>query len=340
MPWVETPRVIKRTLEISNEPAHLCVRLDQLVLKRGDQVAGSVPCEDLGVVVVDHPQTTYTHTALSRMAEAGAVVVLCGRDHLPSALVMPLASHTEVVWRINDQIAASRPIQKRLWQQIIRAKILAQAGNLAADSRTRRKLAHLAREVRSGDAGACEAQAARLYWSAWLTEAPEDQWPAYLRDRPESDSAAPLTDAERPERELERFRRDTDGDGLNALLNYGYAIVRAALARALVAAGLHPALGLQHANRSNAFCLADDLIEPLRPLVDRAARRLWWADQRELDPPTKAELLGVLTEEVFIDDRSGPLLVALHRYVASLVRCLRRESKRLLIPRGRPEPKV
>ncbi len=316
--------MIKRTLEISREPAHLCVRLDQLLLKRGDEIVGSAPCEDLGVVVVDHPQTTYTHGALSRMADAGAVVILCGRDHLPNAMVLPLPSHTEVVWRIADQIAASRPLQKRLWQQIVRAKILAQAGNLAADSPTRRKLRLLARDVRSGDAGARESHAARLYWSAWLT------------DQPGSEEPAVDSGARRPRSDTVRFRRDLDGDGLNALLNYGYAILRAAVARAIVAAGLHPALGLQHANRSNAFCLADDLMEPLRPLVDRRARRLWWAGQRVLDQPTKADLIDVLTEEVFIDDRSGPLMVALHRYVASLVRALRRETKSLMIPRAHP----
>src|SRR5262245_17323270 len=134
--------MIKRTLEVSSEPAHLCVRLDQLVLKHGDQVAGTIPCEDLGVVVVDHPQTTYTHAALSRLAGAGAVVVVCGRNHLPNALVLPLAGHTEVVWRIADQIDASRPLRKRLWQQVVRAKIKAQAANLAPDCLARRKLLH------------------------------------------------------------------------------------------------------------------------------------------------------------------------------------------------------
>ena len=327
--------MIKRTLEISREPAYLCVRFDQLVLKHDGRIAGSIPCEDLGVVVVDHPQTTYTHSALSQLADAGAVVVLCGRDHLPNALVLPLASHTELVWRINDQIAASRPVQKRLWQQIVRAKIVAQAGNLAAGGPTRRKLLNLARAVRSGDAGACESQAARRYWSAWLCEPPEDQLPDYLNERPGPATTSSAPENGRLENGTARFRRDMDGDGLNALLNYGYAIVRAAVARAIVAAGLHPALGLQHSNRSNAFCLADDLIEPLRPLVDRVARRLWWAGHHELDQPTKAELLDILTEEVFVDDRSGPLMVELHRYVASLVRCLRSETKRLLIPQPR-----
>src|SRR5579864_4749203 len=169
-PRGDPPGLIKRTLEISREPAHLAVQFDQLTIKRGDQVAGSLPCEDLGVVVVDQPQTTYTHALLSRMMEAGAVLVICGRNHLPNGLLIPLSGHTEVVWRLRDQMQAPRPLQKRLWQQIVRAKIKAQGGNLAVEGPTCRKLLQIAREVRSGDSAAHESQAARLYWSAWLTE--------------------------------------------------------------------------------------------------------------------------------------------------------------------------
>lgn len=325
--------MIKRTLEISREPAHLCVRLDQLTLKRDDAVVGSIPCEDLGVVVVDHARTTYSHSALVTLARHQAVVVLCGPDHLPSALVLPLADHAQVVWRLGEQIAAPLPLRKRLWQQIVRAKIKAQADNLARNSPTRRRLLLMARDVQSGDVGNLESQAARRYWSAWIVESPDEERPEHLRDAADGEGA--LRMAASPEGDLARFRRDTEGEGLNAFLNYGYAIVRAAVARAIVSAGLNPTLGLQHAHRGNPFCLADDLMEPLRPLVDRRALRCWWSDQRELDQPTKAALLEVLTEEVTIGDDSGPLMVALHRYTASLVRCLRREDKRLLIPRRR-----
>ena len=130
------------------------------------------------------------------------------------------------------------------------------------------------------------------------------------------------------------FRRDTDGPGLNALLNYGYAVVRAALARAIVAAGMLPALGLQHRNRSNAFCLADDLIEPLRPLVDARARDLYRAGLHNLEREAKEGLLKLLAEEVRLGDETGPLLVNLHRYVASLGKCFRGAAKRLEIPRA------
>lgn len=296
--------MIKRTIEISREPVHLAVRLDQLLLRHPDlpdAADPSIPCEDIGVVMVDHPQTTYSHAALTRLMEFGAAVVLCGRDHLPLGLLLPIADHTEVVWRIHDQIAIRRPLRKQLWKQIVVAKVRAQAANLETGSKERSKLLALARRVGSGDPANIEAQAARLYWSAWL-----------------GDGTA--------------FRRDPDGDGLNALLNYGYAVLRAAVARAVVAAGLHPALGLRHANRSNAFCLADDLVEPIRPIVDARVRELHREGRLGLDQPTKGRLLELLTAEVELDGQRGPLMVALHRTAASLVRCYEGTARKLLLP--------
>jgi len=300
--------VIKRTIEISREPAHLSVRLDQLLLKRRDDTIASFPCEDVGLVVVDHPQTTYTHGALAALARSQAALLICGADHLPLAMLLPLADHTEVVWRIHEQIAVSKPVRKRLWQQLVRAKILGQASNLAQGSPPHRKLLHLAQSVRSGDPMNCEAQAARIYWAAWLINVDQSEQP------------------------VRAFYRDPDGSGLNALLNYGYAILRAAVARALVAAGLLPVLGLHHSNRSNGFCLADDLVEPLRPIVDARARELYWAGHNELDQPTKAELLELLTVEVRTGTETGPLFVSLHRMVASLVKCYQGTSRDLEIP--------
>ena len=292
--------MIKRTVEISREPAHLAVRNRQLLLKRDGAVVGSIPCEDIGVVLVDHPQTTYSHAALAELAASQAVLVVCGRDHLPAAELLPLADHTQIVWRLADQLAVSKPVRKRLWQQLVQAKIRAQAANLEPGSPPRAKLLALAREVSSGDAKNVEAQAARLYWQNWLGE--------------------------------EAFRRDVDGSGLNGLLNYGYAVLRAALARAIVAAGLHPALGLFHSNRANSFCLADDLIEPVRPLVDARARELWRQGYTELTQEAKGRILEILAEPVEFEGETGPLMTSLHRLVASLVRCFSGEGKRLLIP--------
>jgi len=292
--------LIKHTLEISREPAHLAVRNRQLLIKRDGQVCASIPCEDIGVALVDHPQTTYTHAALTALAESDAAVVICGANHLPIAVLLPLAHHSQVVTRLNDQLSAGRSLQKQLWKQIVVAKIKAQAANLSPDQPAHRKLLALAREVRSGDPRNVEAHAARIYWANWLWQ--------------------------------EEFRRDPDGVGLNAFLNYGYAVLRAAVARAIVAAGLLPSLGIHHCHRGNAFCLADDLMEPLRPVVDDRVREMYREGYDELNQPGKAALLGVLTQRMRMGEQTGPLMAMLHRHVASLVRCYTGESRRLEIP--------
>jgi CRISP-associated protein Cas1 len=293
--------VIKRTIEVSSGPAYLSAKLEQLLIHRHGGTDASIPCEDIGVLIVDQPQTTYSHSALAALARWQAVLIVCGPDHLPSALLLPMADHSQVVWRINDQLAVRKPLKKQLWRQIIRAKIRAQALMLPKEKPARQKLLDMARFVRSGDPNNIEAQAARVYWAHWLPEG--------------------------------TFRRDVDLPDLNMFLNYGYAILRAAVARALVAAGLLPALGLSHSNRSNAFCLADDMMEPLRPLVDRRVRELHADARHELNRPEKAFLLALLTEQVRLGDEKGPLMVNLHAMVASLVKCFQGRAKHLEIPR-------
>lgn len=294
--------MIKHTIEVSREPAHVTVRLDQLLLKNGDRILGSIPCEDVGFVVVDNPATTYSHSALASLARSDAVLVVCGHDHLPAGVLLPLADHSQITWRIAEQVAVSRPRRKRLWKQLVQAKIRAQAANVPEEWPAHSKLLDLASQVRSGDPSNLEAQAARVYWDNWFPE--------------------------------QGFRRDRDRPGLNSFLNYGYAVLRAAVARALIAAGLLPALGLFHSNRANAFCLADDLMEPLRPLVDDRARELYRQGYEDLSQECKGRLLEILSEPVRVSRRRGPLMVGLHRMVASLVQCYRGEAKRLEIPRA------
>lgn len=295
--------MIKRIIEISSEPYHLAVRWNQLLLCRKEhdaEPAAVLPCEDLGVVVVDHPATTYSHQALLALTDAGAAVVLCGPKHLPVGVLLPQAGHTEVVWRLQRQIESTRPLRKRLWKQIVRAKIRNQAANLKSDHPNRQRLLDLIEIVRSGDPENVEAQAAKIYWEAWGNG---------------------------------QFRRDPEGeDHLNIMMNYGYAIVRSAWARALVAAGFNPALGLFHRNRSNPFCLADDLMEPMRPWVDSIVGQLHAEGRTELDSASKRALLGLLHRTVKTGDQVGPLLVALHRSCASLDRCLQGKEKRLQLP--------
>lgn len=285
--------MVKRTLEISTEGMHLCVQDRQLLIlphgtkKSECEPRNRIPAEDLGFVVVDHRDTTYSHSALALLAEVGAVLVVCGSDHLPSGLLLPMAEHTEVVWRIDDQINISKVAQKQLWSEIVEAKVRAQASLLEAGSETRKEMESLSRRVRSGDPENIEAQAARYYWPAFLGDS--------FRRTPGSVSGGPA----------------------NAFLDYGYALLRAAVARTLVGAGLLPAIGIKHSNRSNAFCLADDLMEPLRPMVDRRAKFLVKHGHSALDPHAKRSLLPVLTETARTAAGDGPLHVVLPRYVAS-----------------------
>ncbi|MBK9119358.1 MAG: type II CRISPR-associated endonuclease Cas1 [Phycisphaerales bacterium] len=307
--------MIKRTVEISQHPAHLTVRDGQLLILRKDEppqrlpaqppeLVAAIPCEDLGVLLVEHTGCTYSHAALVQLLRCGVATVICGQDHLPAGMLLPFSEHAEVVRRLRLQLAIRAPRRKGLWKQIVAAKVRAQAANLPRGSAARTRLQVQARAVRSGDPTNVEAQAARAYWAAWLTDI----------------------------QCADGFRRLRDGPPPNNLLNYGYAVVRAAVARAVVSGGLLPAIGLKHSHRANYFCLADDLLEPLRPLVDARVRELVRAGETELHPGAKRALLEVLVQRVRTGGEHGPLLVALPGYVASLVRCLEGNAKRLEIP--------
>ncbi len=291
--------MIKRTIEISGRGNHLYVSQGSLAIRRGRVVVGTIPLEDIGLLILDCHDTTYTHSVLAEVLAAGAAVLPCGRDHLPAGLFLPQTNSLQTQ-RILSQAAADLPLRKRLWKQIVQAKIRHQAAALRAESPTARALRALVSKVRSGDPTNVEAQAARKYWPALL--GPD-------------------------------FRRSPRGDPPNNLLNYGYMVLRATVARAICAAGLHPSLGLHHHGRSNSFCLADDLLEPLRPLVDRKVQELAAAGREELDRQTKAELLTLLTQEVEVAGLKGPLMIALERMTASLVRCYAGEQKLMELPK-------
>jgi len=291
--------MIKRTVDISDGPTFLNIENDQLILTREHQRIGSVPCEDIGVLMIDHYATTYTHGALTRLLGWGAVIVLCGENHLPVGILLPVEHNELLTERLRAQVAAPLPLRKKLWKQIVVYKIKHQALNLPAEHPERRRLLAMAEKVKSGDTSNCEGQAARFYWPVMMGK---------------------------------DFRRDPKGAWPNPLLNYGYMVFRAAIGRAIVAGGLHPAIGLFHANRNNPFVLADDFVEVFRPRIDRAVVEFMKTGKTEIDRDAKRAVLELLTEPITVAGQSGPLMVGLHRMVSSLVQCFERSAKTLDLP--------
>ena len=295
--------MIKRTLYFGN-PAYLSLRLKQLVFKKPDDEseAKTIPVEDIGVVVLDHQQITITQALMAALLENNCAVVTCDAKHLPTGLFLPLCAHTLQNERFRQQLDASLPLKKQLWQQTIEAKIRNQAAILQYATGSRHNNMWIwSNEVKSGDTENMEARAAAYYWKNLFPDNPY-------------------------------FVRGQDEGGPNILLNYGYAIVRAITARALVGSGLLPTLGIHHHNRYDAYCLADDIMEPYRPYVDKLVfdmtRQGFW----ELDKEAKSKLLSLPVEEVLIDGQRRPLMLAVSQTTASLVKCFSGEIRKLVYP--------
>lgn len=297
--------MIKHTLEISQRPVRLSLRQRQLVIKLpDDEGERTYACEDIGVLILQHPAISLSSAILNALLGSGAVVIICDEKHLPSGLLLPTLTHTELVPRMMAQVEVGKPARKHAWKAIVQSKIRAQASLL--DDPYRTKLLTLAQNVKSGDSENAEAQAARIYWPALF-----------------------------PERYRDGDKRDPQSESrFNALLNYGYAIIRAATARALVSAGLQPALGVFHHKRDNPFCLADDVMEPLRPLVDAAVKSILAEvpDAENLTQEDRRTLLSLLTHTVTFNDQTGPLMATLPRYINSFYRLLTKESQNLHVP--------
>ena len=299
--------MIRRTVEFSTPGTRLSVANSQLVVERPDLPKSTLPIEDLGVVIVDDVRAIYTQAVFLSLLEAGATIVVTGRDHLPVGMMLPLDAHHIQTERHRAQVGASVPTRKRAWQEIVQAKIRQQAGVLSHFTSSHGGLAAMVRRVRSGDPENLEAQAAQRYWPR-----------LFGKD----------------------FRRDRSAEGVNALLNYGYAVVRAAVARSVVAAGLIPSLGVHHRHRGNPFCLADDLLEPYRPYVDWRVRQLTEGEGKPKPDlsirKNRAELLALLNETILVGGRREPLLLALHTSAASLCRVLTGGERKLSLPEGLP----
>lgn len=304
--------MIKRTLYFGN-PAYLSLKMKQMVVRipqkdDGDlpseeDMVRTVPIEDLGVIILDNKQITITQGLIDALLENNCALITCDSRRMPVGLMLPLAGNTIQNERFRSQLDSSLPLRKQLWQQTIESKIRNQASVLRYVTGLEHKnMLKWSDSVRSGDADNMEARAAVYYWK---TIFPND--PCFIRDR--------------------------EDEGANALLNYGYAILRAVVARALVGAGLLPTLGIHHHNRYNAYCLADDIMEPYRPYVDKVVvEMLEDGAEDKLNATNKVKLLNIPVIEVKINEKRSPLMIAVSQTVSSLVKCFRGDCRKLIYP--------
>ena len=307
--------MIKRTLCFSN-PAYLSLKNQQLIIKLPEveksnltdelkkESVTSIPIEDIGIIVLDHQQITLTQGLMAHLLECNCAVVTCDSRHLPIGLHLPLEANTTQSERFHNQIEASLPLKKQLWQQTIQQKISNQAAVLSLKRGTEVKnMLHWVNEVKSGDSDNLEGRAAAYYWKNMFPDVPD-------------------------------FTRGREGIAPNNLLNYGYAILRAIMARSLVASGLLPTLGIHHHNRYNAYCLADDIMEPYRPYVDAMViditQKMGYQDEITLEH--KQQLLTLPIQDVIIAGQRSPLMVATAQTTASLYKCFSGESRKVLYP--------
>lgn len=312
--------MIKKTLYFGN-PAYLSLRMGQMVIKLPEvekndtlpeifkrQSVITKPIEDIGVVVLDNKQITITQGLLEALLENNCSVITCDSKSMPVGLMLPLCGNSIQNERFRDQLDASLPLKKQLWQQTIKAKIENQAAVLSCC--TGKEIGCMqawANDVRSGDPDNLEGRAAAYYWKSLFADIDG----------------------------LENFTRNRDGIQPNSLLNYGYAILRAIVARALVSSGMLPTLGIHHHNRYNAYCLADDIMEPYRPYVDEIVFNIvetYGAANIELTKDIKARLLSIPTTEVVIAGKRSPLMIAASQTTASLYRCFSGELRRIIYP--------
>lgn len=272
-------------IDIATDGRHLSRDRGFLKVSEDGQEIGRTPLDQIAGVIVHAHGTTWTTSLLCELAERGAPVVLCGSNHAPKSVLLPIEGHYAQGARMRAQWQAKAPFAKQAWKQIIIAKVQMQAAALMAIGEAPAPLFMMLRKITSGDSTNIEAQAARHYWPRMMGH---------------------------------NFRRDTAGEDVNALLNYGYTVLRAATARAVVAAGLHPTIGLFHSNRGNAFALADDLMEPFRPLVDSAVRTIAATRGTAVDSEAKQKLAHLIAIDLPLGDGLTPVSVALVKLATSL----------------------
>lgn len=305
--------MIKRTLYFGN-PAYLSLSSRQLVIRKSESqkegAQGENICtrviEDIGVIVIDHPQITLTSALIAALLDNNVALITCDSHHMPTGLLLPLSGNTIQSERFQAQVSASLPLKKQLWQQTVKQKIANQSTILrqltSAETGCMDKWSN---DVRSGDVDNLEGRAAAYYWKNLFAQ------------------------------EIDHFKRGREEAAPNHLLNYGYAILRAIIARALVSSGLLPTLGIHHHNRYNAYCLADDIMEPYRPYVDAHVLVLLRQKgfQEELTQEDKAYLLQIPTLDVCVEGKRSPLLVAASLTTASVAKCFTGELRKISYPK-------
>lgn len=318
--------MIKRSLYFGNA-SYLSLTNAQLVLRlpeveKNDTVpenfkkeaAATIPVEDIGIVVLDHKQITITQALMEALLENNTALITCDSTHHPTGLMLPLCGNTIQNERFRAQLDATEPLKKQLWAQTISQKIKNQAAMFGSKGIENNYFVPLYRNVKSGDSDNCEATAAAYYWGKFF-------------------SKLSLAGSE-PLAGLNNFRRFREGLPPNNYLNYGYALLRATMARSIVGAGLLPTLGIFHHNRYNAYCLADDLMEPYRPYVDKVVYSIIEEKgiQEDIPKEIKALLLKIPAMDILIDGEKSPLMNATQRTAVSLVKCFNGEQRKLLYP--------
>lgn len=294
--------MLGRIVEVANDQRHLSMYRGFMLVHstgRDRQEVGRVALDDMTALIANAYGLSYSNNLLVALAERGVPFVLCGSNHTVAGMLWPMAGHHQQAHRIEAQLACNLPTRKRLWAEIVRAKLLNQAAVLAATGLSSVPLKGLARRVRSGDPDNIEAQGARKYWPLLM---------------------GPL------------FRRDPQGDDLNGMLNYGYTVLRAATARAVVAAGLHPSLGLHHSHDNNPMRLVDDLMEPFRPVIDWAVYQMRIRGSTEVNNESRRALVACLYHDLQGANGATPVMVAIQRLATSLALVMLGERKRLELP--------
>ena len=290
--------MIKKTLLFTNK-CTITTTNEQLVIKSENRNK-TIPIEDIGYLVIDHNETYISIPALNKLINNNCACIICDNKHLPNGMFLNLNSHHIQQEIFKHQINASLPLKKQLWQQTVIEKVKNQGILLEQITQTKNKFDYLASKVLSGDTSNMEAVAANFYWKAFF--------------------------------EID-FKRERFGNYPNNFLNYGYAILRAATARALSGSGLLNTLGIHHKSKYNAFALADDIMEPFRPIVDEIVHHIMQNyDEQELTTEIKSEILSILTRTVYFKDEKSPLMVALQKTASSVQQCYSGKRKKIKYP--------